>query len=252
MRRKKMKFKTSGLIIKEQSIGEQDRLVTVLTDSHGVIRAFVRRAKNIKSPTCAATGLLSYSTLYISESKGTYSITDARSLKQFMGLREDIRNMSLAQYFCELSMALCPKEQEAGDFLRLVLNALHLLSNNKRDPLLIKACVEMRLLALAGYMPDLVMCDSCGVYESPQMMFLPKTGKLLCDSCAQNSVRGITVPLSVITALRHTIYSDFDKLFSFALSESSLKLLNTITESYLSTITEKDFLTLQFFKMMDE
>ncbi len=248
-----MKFKSSGLIIKEQSIGEQDRLVTVLTDSHGIIRAFVRRAKNIKSPTCAATGLLSYSTLYISESKGTYSITDARSLKQFMGLRSDIRNMSLAQYFCELSMTLCPKEQEAGDFLRLILNALHLLSNNKKDPLLIKACVEMRLLALAGYMPDLVMCDNCGVYESQQMMFIPKTGKLFCESCStQNGARGILAPISVITALRHTIYADFDKLFSFTLSSSSLKLLNLISESYLSTTCEKDFLTLQFFKMMEE
>ncbi len=248
-----MKFKSSGLIIKEQSIGEQDRLVTVLTDSHGIIRAFVRRAKNIKSPTCAATGLLSYSTLYISESKGTYSITDARSLKQFMGLRNDIRNMSLAQYFCELSMALCPKEQEASDFLRLVLNALHLLSNNKKNPLLIKACVEMRLLTLAGYMPDLVMCDDCGVYESQQMMFIPKTGKLFCDSCSsQNGARGILAPFSVITALRHTIYADFDKLFSFTLSDNSLKLLNLISESYLSTTCEKDFLTLQFFKMMEE
>lgn len=248
-----MKFKTNGLIIKEQSIGEQDRLVTVLTDSHGVIRAFVRRAKNIKSPTCAATGLLCYSTLYVNESKGTYSITDAKSLKIFMGLRSDIRNMSLAQYFCELCMVLCPKEQQAGDFLRLVLNALHLLSNNKKDPLLIKACVEMRLLSLSGYMPDLVMCDSCGVYESQQMMFTPKTGKLFCDSCStQNCARGILAPLSVITALRHTIYADFDKLFSFSLSSSSLKLLNTITESHLSTITDKDFLTLQFFKMMEE
>lgn len=248
-----MKFKTSGLIIKEQSIGEQDRLVTVLTDSHGIIRAFVRRAKNIKSPTCAATGLLCYSTLYISESKGIYSVTDARSIKIFMGLRNDIRNMSLAQYFCELCMSLCPKEQEAGDFLRLVLNALHLLSNNKKDPLLVKACVEMRLLALSGYMPDLVMCDSCGVYESQQMVFNDKTGKLLCDSCAaQHNARGITAPLSVITALRHTIYADADKLFSFSLSSSSLRLLNTITESYLSAITDKDFLTLQFFKMMEE
>lgn len=248
-----MKFKTSGLIIKEQSIGEQDRLVTVLTDSHGIIRAFVRRAKNIKSPTCAATGLLCYSTLYISERKGIYSVTDARSIKIFMGLRNDIRNMSLAQYFCELCMSLCPKEQEASDFLRLVLNALHLLSNNKKDPLLVKACVEMRLLALAGYMPDLVMCDSCGVYESQQMVFNDKTGKLLCDSCAtQHNARGITAPLSVITALRHTIYADADKLFSFSLSSSSLRLLNTITESYLSAITDKDFLTLQFFKMMEE
>lgn len=43
-----MKFRTEGLIIKEQNIGEQDKLVFALTKSNGVIRAFVKGAKNIK------------------------------------------------------------------------------------------------------------------------------------------------------------------------------------------------------------
>lgn len=248
-----MKFKTNGLIIKEQSIGEQDKLVTVLTDSLGIIRAFVRRAKNIKSPKCASTGLLCYSELSVFENKGTYSIDEAQSIEMFIKLRNDMRTMSLAQYFCELCLHLCPKEQEATEYLRLILNALHLLCNDKKDPLLIKACVEMRLIGLCGYMPDLVMCADCGKYESEQMLFIPKTGKLFCSTCAQkNGAYGIASPISVITALRHTFYADFEKLFSFSLSEDSLKLLNTISESYLSCITEKDFFTLQFFKMMSE
>ena len=44
-----MKFRTEGLIIKEQNIGEQDKLVFALTKSNGVIRAFVKGAKNIKT-----------------------------------------------------------------------------------------------------------------------------------------------------------------------------------------------------------
>ena len=40
-----MQIKTQGLIIKEQTIGESDRLVTVLTRDNGVLRAFARRAK---------------------------------------------------------------------------------------------------------------------------------------------------------------------------------------------------------------
>lgn len=44
-----MKFRTEGLIIKEQNIGEQDKLVFALTKSNGVIRAFVKGAKNIKN-----------------------------------------------------------------------------------------------------------------------------------------------------------------------------------------------------------
>lgn len=40
-----MQVKTQGLIIREQTVGESDRLVTVLTRDAGVVRAFARRAK---------------------------------------------------------------------------------------------------------------------------------------------------------------------------------------------------------------
>ena len=51
-----MQVKTQGLIIREQTIGESDRLVTVLTRDEGVVRAFARRAKNLKDSKNSATG----------------------------------------------------------------------------------------------------------------------------------------------------------------------------------------------------
>ena len=77
-----MKFKTKGLVIREQNIGERDKLVWVLTESHGILRAFARGAKNIKSPKCAGTGLLSYSDLSVFEGRDSYSIDEAVSIEQ--------------------------------------------------------------------------------------------------------------------------------------------------------------------------
>ena len=54
-----MKFRTEGLIIKEQNIGEQDKLIHALTKSHGVVKAFVRGAKSLKTGKGAATSLAS-------------------------------------------------------------------------------------------------------------------------------------------------------------------------------------------------
>ena len=243
-----MKFSTTGLIIKQQNIGEQDRLVTVLSEN-GVLRAFVRRAKNIKSPKCASTGLLCYSKLLISEHRNSYNINEAESIEMFIGLRKSIDNTSLAQYFCELCIHLCPKESEAKEFLRLMLNSLYLLSNNKKDPLLIKFCFEMRLISMCGYMPDLVMCDICGEYEKEQMLFVPKTGKLYCKSCADHAaISGVALNKSGVLALRHAVYSDLEKLFAFEVSNELLTTLNFISENYITLITERTFQTLQFYK----
>lgn len=246
-----MKFKTKGLILRQQNIGERDKLVWVLTDSRGILRAFVRGAKNIKSPKCAGTGLLSYSSLTVFEGRDSYSIDEAVTIEQFIGLHKDVADMSLGQYFCELCLNLCPTGQEAGEQLRLILNSLYLLSNQKRPALQIKVCFEMRLIALSGYMPDLVMCAECGAYEAPEMVFVPHTGKLYCASCAEkHGIQGVRLPIAAVTALRHTVYADFEKLFSFELKEELLEPLSLASERYVAYMTQKDYPTLQFYKAL--
>ena len=246
-----MKFKSKGLVLKQQNIGERDRLVWVLTEDRGILRAFARGAKNIKSPKCAGTGLLSYSSLTVFEGRDSYSIDEAEALEQFVGLRQDIENMSLAQYFCELCLHLCPEGQESKEHLRLVLNSLYFLSHKKRPALPVKVCFEMRLITLCGYMPDLVMCASCGVYEAPEMVFVPSTGKLYCASCAERlGIHGSRLPLAAVTALRHTVYADFEKLFAFELKEELLAPLSLASERYVAYMTQKDYPTLQFYKSM--
>ncbi len=244
-----MKFRTEGLIIKEQNIGEQDKLVHVLTNSNGVVKAFVRGAKNIKGGKAAATSLLSYSLLTFHTGRDSYSIGDARTLRVFSKLRGDVKKMCLAQYFCELALTICPREKNAEKYLSLVLNSLYLLNEDKRPAGLVKPCLEMRLAAMAGYLPDLIMCRTCGVYTAPLTYFFPQTGEIECERCRGSQASG-AVPLTeaALTALRHTVYADDDKLFSFSLSDEGLELLNRASEAYLQYRFEKEFKTLNFYK----
>ena len=70
-----MSIKTDGIILRETMTGEQDRLVTVLTRSNGVIKAFVNGARNPKNKNVSSTGLLCYSDFVIHKSqKGVYVI----------------------------------------------------------------------------------------------------------------------------------------------------------------------------------
>ncbi len=248
-----MKFITNGLIIREQNIREKDKLVTVLTESRGVIKAFVHGAKDIKSSKAAATGLLSYSRFTLHTRGETYLISDAKTLKIFSGLGKSIENMYLAQYFCELSGVICPKEQESDEQLRLILNALYLLSEKGRSLFIIKPCVELRLMCLAGYMPDIMMCGECGEYEKETMYFLPKLGRFICKDCYEkneDTEYKISLNKSTVTALRHCCYADMDKLFSFSLPEKDLKTLNFCSEEYIKFILERDFKTLKFLKSL--
>lgn len=244
-----MKLNTDGLIIREQQTGEDDRLVTVLTRDYGVLRAFVRGAKRIKSKSQSATQLFAYGRFSVYRGKDAYSIDEAQPIEIFFDLRNDIETLSLAQYFCELAGEFAPVEDDAEEYLKLILNALHMLTKKKKSHEQIKAIFELRLMTFAGYMPDLVECADCGKLDDNGMFFSPVEGQIFCGSCVKNHTC-LALPNGVLFAMRHICYSENSKLFSFTLPEESMKYLSDITEQFMLMQTSKKFKTLDFYKTM--
>lgn len=246
-----MSIKTQGLIIREQTVGESDRLVTILTADEGVVRAFARRAKNMKDSKHSATGLLCYSNFTLHQGRSAYNVNYASPIEVFFGLREDILRLSLAQYFCSLAFEVIPEAMEAGEYLRLILNALHFLSKGTRSPQLLKPIVELRMLSIAGYMPNLIGCAECGSYEAERMYFKVNRGELYCGDCFLNN--GDPAELlspGALHAMRHIVYSEFEKIFSFDLKGEALQQLTRAAESYTVHHLQKRPQTLDFYNSM--
>lgn len=242
----KLRITTDGLVIKETNIRDNDRLITVITRDIGVINAFVRGAKNIKSRRSPATSLLAFSNFNLECKGDTYTVTEASVNKIFFTAGSDIVVLSIAQYFCELCNILRPVEGEAEEFLRLILNSLHFLTENKRSPELIKAITELRVAVIAGYAPNLIACDGCGKFEDAVMYFKFDDGTLYCSNCRKENC--VSVTLTVLQAMRHIVYSKFDSLYSFEIPEADAKQLSKLCEKYITYQTEHKFTTLEFLR----
>jgi len=243
-----MQLTTDAIVIGQKSIKENDRLITLLTREHGVIRAFANRARQVSGRLSTATQLLAFSDFVIYKGKSTYTVNSADVKKIFHKLFSDLNNLSLAQYFCELMTSLCPSEENTNEYLRLMLNSLHLLGEGKKNPMIIKAVFELRMMTLIGYMPNLVGCDKCGSYGGENMIFLYQSGHILCDSCEfSRNEPFYTLPLRVMTSMRHICYSDFDKIFSFSLPDENAVMLKNASESYLLSKIDRGFNTLDFY-----
>lgn len=241
---------TDGLIIREQNIGDSDKLITILTRNMGIISAYAAGSKNIKSKKGASTSLLSFSSLTLKKKGEFYRVSEASPIKVFFKAGDDIEILSLAQYFCELASAHAPNDETCEQVLRLILNSLHFLSEKKRNLFLLKAVVELRLLSIIGYMPDLVACKKCINYESDIMYFDTFEGDLYCSNCAEYKKDFAVLNLTLLTAMRHIIYSDFEKLFSFTLPDEACRALSMVTEKYLINKTEQKLKTLSFFNSL--
>lgn len=244
-----MRYNTKGLILREQNIGERDKLVTVLTEDMGIVKAFVRGAKSIKSKKHSTTGQFCYSQLSFYSGKDSYIIDEAQSIEMFFELRSDIEKLALAQYFAELACELSPQDEQATDYLRLMLNALYMLAHDKKPAQQLKAIVELRLMSLSGYTPSLVACERCGEFETPTMYFDVEHGLLYCENCASGNAL-FPLSLRIVTAMRHIVFSSLEKLFSFKMTDSELFELSYITEIYTRVKSDRNFKTLEFYNSM--
>ncbi len=241
-----MRRTTKGLVIKEQTIGESDRLVTLLTADFGLVKAFVRRAKQLKSRLNSATTLFAYCDFSLYRTKDAFIVDDAVPIEVFFNLRQDIDRLTLAQYFAQLAYELSAEEQPQDELLRLTLNSLHLLCKGEKSITQIKAVFEFRALCLGGYMPSVLACDHCGTYETPLMYFDTMEGRIYCENCPKAGA--VPVPKNVVTAIRFICLTEPTKIFSFSLSEENISLLGSIAEKYTLTRIQRRLSALEFYK----
>ncbi len=249
-----MKFTTDGLIIKTYDVGENDRSVVVLTRDRGIVGAFVSGARKVGSKNAAGTALLTFSSLTFTQKGETNRITESESIRTFFDLRTDIEKYALAEYICELCTALIPYGVEDEDYLRLALNSLHFLSNGSRDVYFVKAVTELRLMVIAGFMPDLIGCRECGSDQDFPLFLDIEGGDTVCAKCkAKAPQKGVFLELdrTTLAAARHITYAEFQKLYSFALPKEHAKYLSTLTERYLLSQTDRKFKTLDFFHSIE-
>lgn len=221
-------------------------MITVITRELGVITAFVRGVKSFKSKRGAATSLLSFSNFNLEYKGDTYTVIEASVNKMFFGAGSDIVTLTIAQYFCELCNILRPHEDEYEEYLRLILNSLHFLTENKRSPELIKAVTELRIAVIAGYAPNIIACNGCGKFEDTVMYFKLDDGTLYCSDCRKENCVSIT--LTVLQAMRHIVYSKFEQLYYFDIPEAAAKELSQLIEKYVTYQTEHRFTTLEFLR----
>lgn len=239
-----MKLNARGIVLKVNPYGESNRVITILTEELGIIRAFVHGASSVKSKNNTSTSLLSYANFTLSSKKDAYTVDEASAIEIFYELRRDIERSSLAQYFCEIFAFFAPAEAEAKEYLRLILNALALLTKGEKELSLIKAVTELYLMKLSGYMPEISGCAECGTVEG-EFFFDVENGVIICDNCHIGS--GKKISQSVMSAMRFILFSEFNRIFSFTLGNDALNELNSFSEEFLLSTAERGFKTLDFF-----
>lgn len=245
-----MHIKTMGLVLRETDYRDHDRLLTVLTKEHGKQTFKARGVRSQRSRLKSGCQLLCYSEFIVFEQNGYYVIDEAVPQQMFLGLRTDLERLSLASYFVQVVDVIAQEDWPNPELLSLTLNAMYVLEQRRRPQELVKAVFEMACACLAGYEPALATCAVCGNPEPDR--FNIRRGVMQCAGCQSEELDGVRMPVSpgTLAAMRHLVYGDPTRRFSFRLGEEQLAQLSSVTEAYLITQLERSFYTLDFYKSM--
>lgn len=248
-----MTIKTRGIVLAQMPLSSQDKKLTLLTSDLGLMDVVAKNARGKKSQSAAATEVLAYSEFCLFKGKTRYILDAADLENNFFRLREDLTKLSLAAYFSELCRFVLPSEDNGGECLRLMLNTLHLLEQDKRTAAFLKAVFELRLLTLCGFAPNMEDCMVCGESEREEFFFLPGEGRLVCSGCRGKLTPDtfcLPMPPGIRMAFAHVVQSKERAIYSFRLSPEGEAAFAAAAEAFAVFHIGGQFKSLTFYKSL--
>jgi len=238
-----------GLVLRETAYKDSSKILTVLTDTEGKLTVSAKGALRKNSKLTAVTQLLVFSEMTLYQSRDRWTLTEARSIEQFAGLRDDLAFLALGAYFAELTEAVSDEDSPNPELLPLILNGLYALGEKIKTPQLIKPAFEFRLMSVSGFTPIVGQCATCDadIIETAFLDFAG--GTIRCGDCTVGGGDGgARLNSGALRALRYILECEPKRLFSFNLSGETLRQLTVAAEGYLLTHLDRGFRTLDYYK----
>jgi DNA repair protein RecO (recombination protein O) len=177
-------YRDEAVVLRAQKLGESDRIVTLLTRSHGRVRAVARGVRKTSSRIGGRLEPFAHVDIQLYTGKSLDSVTQVESIAAMGGaLTSDYVAWTSGTAMLETAERLTPQEGEpAVPQFALLVSGLRSLTAGEHDPRLILDSYLLRSLAVAGWSPSFHDCAQCGS-EGPHRAFAIAAGGIVCDSC---------------------------------------------------------------------
>jgi len=242
-------FRAEAIVLRERDFGEADRILTLLTPA-GKITAMAKGIRRATSRKAGHLGLFFRAQLLLARGRTFYIVSQAESLDEYAGLRGDLARFTYACYIAELMDRFVQEEEESPELFELMSQALGWIAH-EHDMRLWTRYYELRLLALAGYHPQLFQCAHCETALQPvRNYFGPQEGGVLCANCGPQAMRAWPISLNAQKVLRFLATRPVQEVARLGMHESTQAEIETLLQHYIEHILERDVQSLTVLKRL--
>lgn len=179
-------FSLTAVNVGSFNLGEADRIITLFSREKGLHRAVAKGARKPGARISGKAELLNVNRLLLARGKNLDIITQCENIESFSSLRTDLKRLTYALYYAELTQVFGQGLSEDSEryFDRLSLS-IGLMAASNRDPALLCLEFEFALLDMLGIRPELNFCVGCrrALTEASLSAFNHELGGLICQEC---------------------------------------------------------------------
>lgn len=197
--RQERTYRTNAVVLRTYKSDEADRIVVLMTEAEGKVRAIAKGARKSKR-TAALLDSLGHIDVQMYRGKGDLdTVTQVQSVDSFSAIRSDLDRFTRAASFVEAVDHVTPDREPHEQMYRMLVGALRTVDGENHT--LTSAGFFLKLLALEGLEPVLDRCVSCGDTEG-LVSFDPVNCGTRCSSCRSGiplSDEGIRICRLILT-----------------------------------------------------
>ena len=258
-------IKENGLVIFERDLGENDKILTVLTERYGKLPVIVKGAKSMRNRHMPSSQLFCYASFGLRKKGSYYYIVDSDLIENYYDIRNNVLKHSLASFVCDVVNDVCQEGNKEDEILRLSLNILYAISKEIKPLEVIRSVFEIRLASELGFTPDINECCLCHEYTDSTYFFDIIDGVITCQSCKKKvnfdiadtpfTEKGLNKPLSIVSkvvldAINYISSVKQSRILSFSIDDSQWTSFFDIAEKYLLNHLERGYFSLDFYKTL--
>lgn len=244
--------KTRGVVLRTHNVGEADRILEIYTDELGKVRAIARGVRKIQSRLAGHLEPFTYVDLMLARGRGDLpTITGAKALEHYQGLRDDLKRVAVASYLAELVSRLTPDGQASRRYPLLLREAYKAL-NGGHDYALVGSYYEWQAIQASGWEPQVGSCVHCHARLYPQgLVFSFALGGVLCKQCADRDREAVKVSPEVVKLLRCYSGLSFSDITGLLVSTKVRKATTRLTDMVVRHTLEREPRTKAFMRHLE-
>lgn len=177
-------YRDRGVVLRTIKLGEADRIVTMVTEGRGKVRAVAKGVRRTKSRFGARLEPTSHVSLQCWQGRELDVVTGVEVIDHFRAVREDFDRFRQAATMLEATDQLSMEGHADPLLYQMLVRALGQLALH--GSLLVAPAFLWKALALEGLRPVVERCVQCGA-EGPLVAFDVGSGGARCDRCRQGA-----------------------------------------------------------------